>query len=298
MTKKSVVLLTGLIFVSTILTGQVRKTIIPTLNPGEQYIFKNTTINDIHEDGVRTINQTYTANWFLRVIGKTADGKVMMKATYLKIQQRTEHLFTHEATGFNSDDFKEYVVKSLNDDLHAQNDRLRKLCEGMMGKSFTLYFDDNLRINKVTGVDTLIENALIGMDEQASPALQSFQKTTRGTINNEEIWKVFDGAFVYIPDEAVGTGDKWSKDENHNVGPLKVNYVVKSEEDSNMEIAVSSAAAINSDIQVSYSRKGTITVDTKTGLLVQSSIKDDMKPRAGNITRLVIKTVKNELQKK
>jgi hypothetical protein len=82
------------------------------------------------------------------------------------------------------------------------------------------------------------------------------------------------------------------------VGPLKVDYSVKSEEGDNMEIVVSSASAINNEIQASYSRKGTITVDTKTGLVVRSSVKDDMKPRAGNITRLVVKTVKNELEKK
>lgn len=298
MTKKSVVLLTGLIFVSAILTGQVKKTIIPTLNPGEQYIFKNTTINDIHEDGVRAINQTYSASWFLRIVGKTATGNVMVRATYMKINQKTEHLFSHETTGFNSEDFKEFVVKSLNDELHAQNDRLRKLGEGMIGKSFTMYFDDKLQIEKVTGVDTLIDIALANIDEPESGGLQKFEKSTRGAINDDEMMKIFEGAFIYMPDEPVGMGDKWSKNENHNVGPLRVDYAVKSDEGNNMEIGVSSGSAINTDIQVSYSRKGTITVDNKTGLLVQSSIKDDMKPRAGNITRLVVKTVKNEMQKK
>src|SRR5689334_16701283 len=112
MIKKSAVLLMSLIFYSTISSGQVKRTINPALNPGEQYIFKSTAISDIHEDGVRAINQTNSTSWFLRVIGKTADGKLMVKATYLKINQKTEHLFTHDITGFNSDDFKEFVIKS------------------------------------------------------------------------------------------------------------------------------------------------------------------------------------------
>jgi hypothetical protein len=298
MTRKSAVLLMGLIFFSTVLTGQVRKSIIPILNPGEQYIFRNTIISDIHEDGVRAINQQFSSSWFLRVIGKTGEGKLMLKATYLKINQKTEHLFTHDVTGFNSDDFTEFVIKSTTDELHTQNDRLRKLGEGMLGKSFTVYINADWTVDQVTGVDTLINNALAGMNEEDPARIQGFEKSTRGTVNNEEIKKIFEAAFSYIPEEAVGVGDKWSKDDIHNVGSLKVDYAVKSEEANNMEITVSSAAAVNNDIQVSYSRKGTITVDTKTGLLLHSSVKDDMKPRAGNITRLVVKTVKNEFQKK
>lgn len=297
MTKKSVVLLTGLILLSTILTGQVKKTIIPTLHPGEQYIFRNTVIADIFEDNVRTIYQSNANSWFLRVIGKTADGGLMVRATYLKINQKSEHLFTKEATGFNSDDFKEFLVRSTNDELHSQNDKLRKLGEAMIGKSFTLYFDHHLQIEKVTGVDTLINTALDSMGEDPEK-IQAFEKSTRGAINNDEIRKSFENAFSYIPEEAVGVGDKWSKDENHNVGALRVDYAVKSDDGSNMEITVSSASAINNDIQMSYSRKGSITVDSKTGLLIQSSVKDDMKPRGGAITRLVVKTMKNELQKK
>lgn len=298
MTKKTAVLLMSLIFFSTIAFGQVKRTINPALNPGEQYIFKNTAISDIHDDGVRTINQNYSTSWFLRVIGKTAEGKLMVKATYLKINQKTEHLFTHDVTGFNSDDFKEFVVKSTNGELHGQNDRLRKLCEGMLGKSFTVYFNADWRVDGVTGVDTLINIALDGMEEGDPAVMQSYGKTVRGTINNEEIAKVFDAAFSYIPEEQVAVGDKWSKEENHQVGPLQVEYAVKAEEGNEMEIAVSSASAINNEIQASYSRKGTITVDLKTGLLLRSSVKDDMKPRAGNITRLVVKTMKNELLKK
>ncbi|SHN46119.1 DUF6263 family protein [Chitinophaga sp. CF418] len=297
MTTKSTVLLTGLIFFSAILSGQVKRTIIPVLTPGEQYVFRNTAISDIHEDGVRAINQNFSTSWFLRVIGKTAEGKLMIRATYLKINQRTEHLFTHDLTGFNSDDFNEFVVKSTSDELHTQNDQLRKLGEAILGKSFTVYINPDWRVEKVTGVDTLINVALESMGED-DPAVKSFGKTTRVTVNNEEIRKIFDAAFSYIPEEEVGIGDKWIKDDNHHVGPLRVEYNVKAEEGNEMEIAVSSASAINNDIQASYSRKGTINVDIKTGLLVRSSVKDDMKPRAGNITRLVVRTVKNELQKK
>jgi hypothetical protein len=298
MTKKSAVLLMSLIFFSTMSYGQVKRTINPTLNPGEQYIFKNTAISDIHEDGVRAINQQFSTSWFLRIIGKTPEGKLMVKATYLKINQKTEHLFTHDVTGFNSDDFKEFVVKSTSSELHQQNDQLRKLSEGMLGKSFTVYFTADWRVDKVTGVDTLMDSALDGMEGEDPAVIQSYGKTARGMINNEEIGKVFDAAFSYIPQEEVGVGDKWSTDENHQVGPLRVEYAVKSEEGNEMEITVSSPSAVNNEIQASYSRKGTITVDIKTGLLLRSSVKDDMKPRAGNITRLVVKTVKNEFQKK
>ncbi len=298
MIKKSAVLLMSLIFFAIISSGQVKRTINPALNPGEQYIFKNTAISDIHEDGVRAINQNYSTSWFLRVIGKTPEGKLMVKATYLKINQKTEQLFTHDITGFNSDDFKEFVIKSTSSELHEQNDRLRKLNEGILGKSFNVYFNADWRVDKVTGVDTLINIALDGMEDEDAAGMKSYGKTVRGTINNEEIAKIFDAAFSYIPEEEVAVGDKWYKDENHQVGPLRAEYAVKSEEGDEMEIAVSSASVINNDIQASYSRKGSITVDIKTGLLVKSSVKDDMKPRAGNITRLVVKTMKNELQKK
>jgi hypothetical protein len=298
MTTKSTVLLTGLIFISSILSAQVKRAIIPVLAPGEQYILKNTTISDIHEDGVRTINQNFSTSWVLRVVGKTAQGKLMIRATYMKINHRTEHLFTHDLTGFNSDDFKEFVVKSVGDELHTKNDQLRKLGEEMLGKSFTVYINSDWRVDEVTGVDSLVNIALDAMGEENPSAAQSFGKATRGTVNNEEIRKIFDGAFSYIPEEDVAVGDKWVKDDNHHVGPLRAEYVVKSEEGNEMEIAVSSATSINNDIQASYSRKGTIDVDIKTGLLLRSSVKDDMKPRAGNITRLVVRTVKNEMQKK
>ncbi|TWV91990.1 DUF6263 family protein [Chitinophaga pinensis] len=298
MTTRIVVLMMGLISLSSISSGQVKKSIIPVLNPGEQYIFRNTAISDIHEDGVRAINQTASTSWFLRVIGKTTSGKLMLRGTYLKINQRTEHLFTHDLTGFNSDDFNEFVVKSTSEDLHLQNDRLRKLGEGMLGKSFTIYITPDWHVDQVTGVDTLVNNALAGMEEDDASIAQGFGKTMRGTISNEELRKVFDDALAYIPDAEVGVGDKWSKEGNHQIGALQVDYAVKSDDGNHMEIAVSSGTAINSDIQASYSRKGTITVDVKTGLVTQSAVKDDMKPRAGNITRLVIKTVKNEMQKK
>ena len=288
----------GLISFSIISSGQVKKSIIPVLNPGEQYIFRNTVISDIHEDGVRAINQTVSTSWFLRVIGKTPSGKLMLRATYLKLNQRSEHLFTHDLTGFNSDDFNEFVTKSTSEDLHLQNDRLRKLGEGMLGKSFTVYITPDWTVDQVTGVDTLMNHALAGLEGDDASIAQGFGKTMRGTISNEEIRKVFDDALAYIPDAEVGVGDKWSKEGNHQIGTLQVDYAVKSDDGNHMEITVSSGTAINSDIQASYSRKGTITVDDKTGLVAQSSVKDDMKPRAGNITRLVVKTVKNEMQKK
>jgi len=293
MTTKSALLLTGLIFFSTILSGQVKKTISPVFNSGDQYVLKNTTISDIHDDGVRTINQNFANSWFLRIIGKTADGDLMIRATYLKINQRTENLFSHDLTGFNSDDFKEFVAKSTTDELHHQNDQLRKLGEAMIGKSFTVYLTDDWKVDVITGVDTLIDEALAGMGEEDA----AFAKTTKASITNEEIGKIIGTAFTYIPDDAVGTGDKWSKDENHHVGALKVEYTVKAEEGSNMEITVSSPSVMNSEIQATYSRKGTYTVDTRTGLLVQSSVRDDMKPK-GELTRVVIKTIKNEVLKK
>jgi hypothetical protein len=298
MTTRIVVLMMGLVSLSSISSGQVKKSIIPVLNPGEQYIFRNTAISDIHEDGVRAINQTASTSWFLRVVGKTSSGKLMLRATYLKISQRTEHLFTHDLTGFNSDDFNEFVVKSTSDELHKQNDHLRKLGEGMLGKSFTVYITPDWHADQVTGVDTLVNNVLAGMEEDDASIAQGFGKTMRGTISNEEIRKVFEDALSYIPASEVGVGDKWSKEENHQIGALQVDYAVKSDDGNRMELAVSSNTAINTDIQASYSRKGTVTVDVKTGLVAQSSVKDDMKPRAGNITRLVIRTVKNEMQKK
>lgn len=298
MTTKNNVLLAGLIFFTTTAIAQVKKTITPVLNAGEQYIFRNSIITDIHEDGVRAINQNYSTSWFLRIIGKTDNGKLMIRATYLKLHQKTEQLFTHDVKGFNSDDFKQYVAGSTRDDLRMENERLRKLGEGMMGKTFTVYLNPGLDVDRVTGVDTLIESALQGMDEEDPGFLQAYSKTVKGTVNNEELKTIFRSLFAYVPDEPVGIGDKWTKEENHNIGPLQVEYIVKEEKEGNMDIAVSSASAINNDIQVSYSRKGTVIIDTKTGLPVQSSVKDDMKPRAGNFTRLVIKTVKNELHKK
>jgi len=294
MITKSALLLTGLIFFSTNLSGQVKRTISPVLNPGEQYVFRNTTISDIHDDGVRTINQTFATSWFLRVIGKTAEGDLMIRATYLKINQRTENLFTHDLTGFNSDDFKEFVNKSTTEDLNRQNEQLLKLGEAMLGKSFTVYLTADFKVDVVTGVDTLINEAFATMEEEKET---TFEKTTKATINNKEIEKIFEAAFSYIPEDAVAVGDKWSKDENHHVGPVRVEYAVKADDGANMEIVVSSPSVMNNDLQASYSRKGTFNIDSKTGLLVQSSIKDDMKPR-GNFTRLVVKTIKNELQKK
>ena len=158
MTTKSTVLLTSLIFISAISSGQVKRTIIPALNPGEQYIFRNTAISDIHEDAVRTINQNFSTSWFLRVIGKTPEGKLMLKATYLKLNQRTEHLFTHDLTGFNSDDFKEFVMKSATDEIRVQNERLRK-----MGVKTVMVTGDNhltaKYIAEKAGVDDFIAEA-------------------------------------------------------------------------------------------------------------------------------------------
>lgn len=288
----------GLILFSTIVSGQAKRTITPVMNPGEQYIFKNTIISDIHEDGVRAINQHFSTSWFLRIVGRTADGELKIRATYLKINQRTEHLFTRDVTGFNSDDFKEFVAKSTSAELVQQNGLLRKLGEGMIGKSFTIYLNPDWTVYKVTGVDTLIETALDNLGDEDPALALSFGKTTRATINNEEIGRIFENAFAYVSDDEVGVGDKWTKDNHHHVGALRVDYTLKSATATELDIAVSSATFTNNDVQATYTRKGSIVLDPNTGLPLRTSIKDDMKGGAGNITRLVVRTTKNEFIKK
>lgn len=300
-TKTSTLLIPAL-FAAAVATAQVKpvkKDIKPTFTPGAKFEYKNTVAVDVFSAKTKTMHQEYVFTLLLDVAGKDAAGKTMIRAQYTQVSDKTEDLAKKELSGYNSEAPDEFIGQSKTEALRSDNIRTRQFKEATLSKPFTIYFNESNGGFEVTGIDTLVEDALKHVKGADAEFMAGYAEGVRSVCNNKELKDKLEAAFRYVPGKPVGIGEGWSKTEVQEIGTLKVGYVMKSVQQDSIGILVLSAPVVNKEYGLSVVKKGNLVVDAKTGLLIRSATRQDATPVAGNNSGVsMVTTEKNELRVK
>lgn len=298
-TKTSTLLIPALL-VAAVATSQVKsakKDIKPSFTTGTQFEYKNTVAVDVFNAKTKAMHQEYAFTLLLDVAGKDAAGKTMIRAQYTTVSDRTEDLAKKELSGYNSEAPDEIIGLSKTEALRSDNIRTRQFKEATLHQPFTIYFIESNGGFEVTGIDTLVENALKNVKGTDAEYMAGFAEGVRSVVNNKELKNKLETAFGYVPGKPVGAGEGWTKNEVQEMGTLKIGYVMKSAQQDSIGILVLSAPVVNKEYGVSIVKKGNLVVDAKTGLLIRSATRQDATPIAGNNSQVsMVTTEKNELR--
>lgn len=286
-----------LLFATTLGTqAQVKKTIQPVFNPDEQFEFKNTIVTEVFDGKLPTVKQAFSYTLALNIIGNDASGKVMVRAQYIKQNDRTEDLVKKEITGYNSDAPEALINASKIAAVRSTNQHYKEFNGAMLKKPFTIYIEELSGSVEVTGIDTLVTEALKNVSISDAAYLDGFSQGVRSVCNNEAMKGTLEAALNYLPGKPVGTGDGWTKNIQVEGTNLKLGYMVKSVQPDSIGVMAIASAVENSEYHVTVSKKGNLTIDGKTGLPIRSVMQSEIKSAPGSGGKfLMIKTERNEL---
>jgi hypothetical protein len=275
-----VFILPFLCFSSIVSRAQVKKNIQPVFNANEQFELKNTICSEKFQEKQQIINDISSFTFALNVIGKDTTGKVIMRAQYIKQNRKIENIVKGEINGYNSDDPNEFIKASKTEEERIVNQGMRELADAMQNKPFTIYFTERSVSVEVTGIDTLVTEALKMISDSDALDLDAYGQDVRSAINNEAVARYVKEAFSYLPGKPVGRGDGWSKNIKVANTDLKLGYLVKSVQSDSIGIEAE-ASTENNEYKLAVSQKGNLTIDARTGLLVRSAMRTEVKTIPG-----------------
>jgi hypothetical protein len=274
-----------LLFLFTASTGaraQVKKNLQPVFNANEQFEFKKTISIEVFDGKQPTSKQLERITLALSIIGKDATGKVMMRAQYKSRSGRTEDATKKEVTGYDSDAPEEFVKASNVEELRNANQNFKEFNGALLNKPFTIYVNERSGSVEVTGIDSLVTEALKDVSASNAIYLEGFSKGIRSVFNNEALTATLEAAFNYLPGKLVGTGDGWTKSIKEMETNLKLGYIVKSVQPDSIGIQVVAGPVVNNEYKVTVGKKGNITIDTKTGVLMRYAVRSEVKSVPGS----------------
>ena len=156
----------------------------------------------------------------------------------------------------------EFINASKTEELRSMNQHIREIRGAILNKPFTIYFNEKSDSVELTGVDTLVTEALKIISDSASQALSGL---------SQELTTTLDAAFSYLPDKPVGAGDGWTKNAKVGELDLKLGYNVKSVQADSICI-LAAGSEVHKEYNLAVSQKRSVTIDARTGLLMMSDM--------------------------
>ena len=181
-----------------------------------------------------------------------------------------------------------YDSKEVIDTNHqdAMSGMVRKIFSGMLGRTFKVTINPNGNIEKVTGVEEIV-NAMIeqipGSDEDKEKMKQKLQQS----FNPMQVKQTFAQLFNIYPNKPVKVGDSWNKDMDMGLGGMKskqqITFTVKDITSSSiilnlkgdLKTLVAShqdSTNITPETHISGSETGIMTIDKISGLATSGDI--------------------------
>jgi hypothetical protein len=262
--------------------AQVKKNIQPVFNPNERFELKKTTTIEVFDGTQPTAKQTERITLALSIIGKDATGKVMMRAQYTKRSGSTEDCTKKEITGYDSDAPEAFVKVSTVEEIRNANQYFKEFNGALLNKPFTIYINERSGTLEVTGIDTLVMEALKNVSILNAAFRDGFSKGIRSVFNNEALKTTLEATFNYLPGKPVGAGDGWTKSIKEMETDLKLEYMVKSVQSDSIGILAVAPPVVNNEYKVTVGKKGNLTIDAKSGVLVRSVMRNEVKSVPGS----------------
>ena len=151
---------------------------------------------------------------------------------------------------------------------------MTRIFAGITGKSFTIKVDAEGNIVEVKGFPEIIQSIVdsSGMGEDIKRQMYA---SLKDQFNEQNIKDQFAQVFTIFPNKEVKVGDSW--DKTYSTGgkmPAKntITYTVKEIEGDHVTLTTKSKLeSLNkSDMEINGEQAGTLLVDSKTGLVINS----------------------------
>lgn len=242
---------------------------------GKKYYY--TSVNEQQVDQTvmgKTIKSKTTTTtgylWEIKDIDK--DGNFLVTITYDKIETKKE--------GEGAD-----KPSPMKDDF-------------MKGFSFDMVVTPKGKVKELHGMDKLMDMALaaalpdsLANDPSSQAMVGPMKDMLKKQFSDKSMGSMMEQMTDYFPEGDVEVGDKWEKTVNvSTVMPMKVtsNYVIKDIKDGIATVDVESKvepgegeAIMGMKVELNGSQKGTMEINTKNGIIVKSTINQDMSGTIG-----------------
>lgn len=173
----------------------------------------------------------------------------------------------------------------MNTDSADENplDMLSNAFSGIIGKKFNLKVDEMGKILEVTGFDELVNGMITAMNLNEEKKLL-VKASLKDQFNADKIKESFAPMFSIYPNKAIKVGDSWKTSYDLSSGAAAkytTDYTIKSFNGGNVlldtkttidPISDTTSAKYMGNMQMSGTQTGTMTVNTKSGLVVDAEL--------------------------
>ena len=176
---------------------------------------------------------------------------------------------------------------------------LKNVFSGIIGKKFTMKVTPVGKIEEIAGLAEIVTSMVDNMSANGETK-NMLSKSLQDQFNPETIKQSFAPMFSVYPNKEVGVGDKWSNSYDLSLQGIKINleYTVKSFQGDNAILGVNSKiisleGTENPELagmKMSGTQTGTMTVNTKSGLVVDGEIDQNLETSGSVKMKMISKT--------
>jgi hypothetical protein len=253
--------------------GTVYKQVTKTEQTSEQKVMGMSTKTS-------QVTEIYLKN---EVLSVDAAGVADVKCTYERVRMEMDNNMTGKM-GYDSD--------KDTSDVPAQGAGYKAL----IGKSIGFKIDKRGTVQSVSGVDSLFDHVLkeVGGDEGGAE-MAAVKGALKATFGDEAMKSMMQSASIQYPEVLIGEGDTWGKQiSSMGAMPLAMDITYKVDHIDADKVVLSFEGTIKTDkdkaldlgivemsMDLSGDYKGTSEIDRKTGLVLKSTVNQDMEGSMG-----------------
>lgn len=165
---------------------------------------------------------------------------------------------------------------------------INKMFHAIKGQQFEMVVTKEGKVVEVSGLEKIADNimASVDMGEEFKAGMDASFKQQ---FNDASMKEQFERAFFIFPNKEVKVGDSWIKEHSApgggNAGSFKTTYTVEEIEGDMVTLDVkSSFSGVEQQGNVKGTQQGTMTVDSRSGLIVESDLDLSMDASEGGQT--------------
>lgn len=167
---------------------------------------------------------------------------------------------------------------------------LSRVFGAIKGKEFEMKVDQEGHIKEVTGFKEMAESVVSSMELDPSKEKEvrdEMRKAFGQQFNDEKIREQFASILYIFPNKEVKVGDKWTRKGSMSgmaAGQMNATYkVIEIEGDMVTLEENTEITSTGSEEKVTGSQKGTLVVDSRSGLVVTADLQLKMKASIGGV---------------
>ncbi|MEY3444930.1 MAG: hypothetical protein RLZZ519_3211 [Bacteroidota bacterium] len=220
------------------------------------------------------VTEMYLKN---EVLSVGEDGLADIKCTYERIKVESDNSMMGKKT-FDSDQAPSEVPMEF------------RGYTALVGKSIGFKIDKRGTVQEVHGVDSLFDYVMQSVSEEGGMGMEAVKTAMKSTFGDEAMKSMMQSASIQYPDVLIAEGDTWGKKiSSMGAMPLSMDVTYKVDHIDADKVVLSYEGTIATDkekaldlgimemsMNMSGKYSGTSEIDRKTGLVLKSSVDQDM----------------------